>query len=81
VANFANGSLPSQYQLNNNAAPQQQVKPAQSQVKDMTKSDADQFQAQQTQAQQQAFFSHRLSNSNTNLKHIIKNYKDDNTNT
>ena len=24
----------------------------------------------------QSFFAHRMSNSNTNLKHIIKNYKD-----
>lgn len=31
----------------------------------------------ESQAAQQQFFSHRLSNSNNNLKHIIKAYKDD----
>ena len=29
------------------------------------------------QQQKQAFFMHRMSNSNANLKHIIKNYKED----
>ena len=28
----------------------------------------------------EAFFVHRMSNSNANLKHIIKSYKEDNSN-